>query len=179
MSKLVEDLLILSRLDSNKLEFERKPVQLNELFADIQRQAARIAEPLGITVSAEGNNAVVLADANRLKQLSWILVDNALQHTPKGGTIRMDAVAKGRYVEITVSDTGLGIPTRHLSRVFERFYKASREETLARRSAGLGLSIAKGLVEAMDGKIEIFSSLGQGTRVILVLKALINPSFQK
>jgi signal transduction histidine kinase len=168
MSKLVEDLLLLSRLDSHKLTFERKPVNLDELFADIQRQSALVAEPKGIGVSAEGKKLTVQADDNRLKQLLWILVDNSMQHTPKGGSIRLDAKEIGKSVEITVSDTGAGIPSRHLPRVFERFYKAHREDQFD-RTAGLGLSIAAGLVEGMRGKISIESEVGRGTRVKLTL----------
>ncbi len=169
MSKLVEDLLLLSRLDSRKLTFERKSVHLDDLFADIQRQAALVAEPKEISVSADGRKLTVLSDDNRLKQLLWILVDNALQHTPIGGSIRLDAETKGKSVEITVSDTGSGIPSKHLSHVFERFYKAHREDQFD-RTAGLGLSIAAGLVEGMRGKISIESEVGKGTRVKIALE---------
>ena len=168
MSKLVEDLLLLSRLDSHKLTFERKQVPLDDLFADIQRQAALVAEPKGISVTADGKKLTVLADDNRLKQLLWILVDNSMQHTPNGGSIHLDAEAMDKWVEITVSDTGSGIPSKHLSRVFERFYKAHREDQFD-RTAGLGLSIAAGLVEGMRGRIGIESEVGKGTRIRIML----------
>ncbi len=169
MSKLVEDLLLLSRLDSHKLTFERKQVPLDDLFADIQRQAALVAEPKGISVTADGKKLTALADDNRLKQLLWILVDNSMQHTPKGGSIHLDAEAMDKWVEITVSDTGSGIPSKHLPRVFERFYKAHREDQFD-RTAGLGLSIAAGLVEGMRGRIGIESEVGKGTRVKIMLE---------
>ena len=169
MSKLVEDLLLLSRLDSHKLTFERTPVPLDELFADIQHQAARVAGPKGIHVIAKDKKLCVLSDNNRLKQLLWILVDNALQHPPKGGSIHLDADAVQRWVIITVSDTGSGIPSKHLPRVFERFYKAHREDQFD-RTAGLGLSIASGLVEGMHGKISIESEVGKGTQVRITLE---------
>jgi signal transduction histidine kinase len=169
MSKLVEDLLLLSRIDSHKLTFERKPVHLDELFADIQRQAVIIAEPKGISVSADGKKLTILADDNRLKQLLWILVDNSMQHTPIGGSIRLEAEAIGKSVEISLCDTGAGIPSKHLPRVFERFYKAHREDQFD-RTAGLGLSIAAGLVEGMHGRITIKSEMGKGTRVKIILE---------
>ena len=169
MSKLVEDLLLLSRLDSQKLVFARQPVVVEGLFREILRKAGLITETQGIQIKTAANNQIVMADEQRLTQLLWILLDNALQHTPKGGEIAFEAKPEGDHVLITVSDTGTGIPKTHLSRVFDRFYKAGRESHSTERGAGLGLSIAKGLIDSMHGTIRIDSQPGRGTKVTLQL----------
>ena len=97
-----------------------------------------------------------------------ILLDNALRHTPAGGSIRVSAQTAGRQVQIVVADTGSGIAPEHLEHVFERFYRADDAQGAG---SGLGLAIAKGLIEAQHGQIRLESAAGQGTRVMLALPA--------
>jgi signal transduction histidine kinase len=100
-----------------------------------------------------------------------ILIDNALRHTPTGGEIRISAEPVGRMVRLSVSDTGCGIAPEHLPHIFERFYRADPARGRAGGNAGLGLSIAKGLVESMRGQIGAASERGRGTTVWLTLPA--------
>ncbi|MEO7912092.1 MAG: ATP-binding protein, partial [Roseiflexaceae bacterium] len=112
-------------------------------------------------------SGIALGDPTHLRQVLLIVLDNALQHTPEGGEVQIEAQARGRHVEITITDTGSGITLKDLPHVFERFYRAD----IARggSGSGLGLSIAKGLVEAQHGQIKIVSQSGQGTRVTVML----------
>jgi signal transduction histidine kinase len=113
----------------------------------------------------------VQGDPTRLRQALLILVDNALRYTPTGGTVRLETRDLGRQWQILVSDTGYGIPARDLPHIFDRFYQVSRPEVDDNRSNGLGLSIAKGLMEAQGGSISIESREGAGTLAILSMPA--------
>jgi signal transduction histidine kinase len=167
MSKLVEELLLLSRLDAGRLPVECRPIAVSELLADVQRQIGRLADEQGVRLCADAVSGIVLADPTHLRQVLLIVLDNALRHTPPGGNVRLEAHAHGRHVEITIADTGSGITPKDLSHVFERFYRA--DSARGNTGSGLGLSIAKGLVDAQHGQIGIVSQPGQGTRVTLKL----------
>ena len=119
-----------------------------------------------------GREPVVLGDATRLRQVLLVLLDNALRHTPPGGSITLTSSRHGRYEQICIADTGSGIAPEHIPHLFERFYQAdsSRGGTDSEgEGSGLGLAIAKGLVEAQHGHIAISSKLGQGTQVTISL----------
>jgi signal transduction histidine kinase len=92
------------------------------------------------------------------------LLENAVNHTAKGGAITVGARQQGNWVEVSVTDTGEGIPAEDLPNIFERFYRVDKSRTRATGGSGLGLTIAKRLVEAHGGKIEVQSELGKGSR---------------
>ena len=117
-------------------------------------------------VAAEGT---VLADPTHLRQVLLILLDNAIRYTPPGGLVQLETSLYGRRRQIIVSDNGYGIPAQNLPHVFERFYQVDQPGVESSRSNGLGLSIAKGLMEAQEGTIAIESRVGEGTRVTLTL----------
>jgi len=167
MSKLVEELLLLSRLDAGRLQVEYRPIVVSELLADVRRQIGRLADERGVRLCAGAVSGIVLADPTHLRQVLLIVLDNALRHTPPGGNVRLEAHAHGRHVEITIADTGSGITPKDLPHVFERFYRA--DSARGNTGSGLGLSIAKGVVEAQHGQIGIVSQSGQGTRVTVKL----------
>ena len=189
MSKLVEDLLLLSRLDAGRLQIVAEAIPLPDLLTDIQRQVGRLAEERGVDLALQAQPCVAWGDTIRLRQVLLIVLDNALHHTPPGGSITIRAAADHRpaadhraakvapfgarrpsAVTIEVEDTGAGIPPEHLPHVFDRFYRADSARG-ASGNAGLGLSIARGLVEAQHGRIAIASRHGHGTRVTITLPA--------
>ena len=170
MARLVDDLLLLSRLDARRLPPDCRAVPLAPLLADVARQVARVADERGVVVSAEGAGAA-WADAARLRQVLLILLDNALRHTPRGGRITLTARVEGQRVRLTVADTGVGIAPEHLPRIFERFYRAAQAREATGEGAGLGLAIAKALVEAQRGAIGVASQPGRGTTVSITLLA--------
>lgn len=174
LSRLVDDLLLLSRIDAGKVAMEIKPFPIAELFSDVSRSFDRLAKEKGVALHAGSDAAVVRADYTRLRQVILILLDNALRHAPSEGAITLDARAERRKVVISVVDTGTGIAPEDLPHVFERFYqaRASEEES---RGSGLGLSIAKTLVEAQKGRIDMVSRPGEGARVTLALPRADSP----
>lgn len=169
MSHLVEDLLLLSRLDAGRLSMEHTVIKVRDLLADVQRQVGRVAGERGIRLELTEASGAVIGDPTHLRQVLLTLLDNALRHTPRGGNVELSARPDGRYVQICVSDSGSGIPPEHLPHVFERFYRANGDRAEDGGGSGLGLSIARGLVEAQHGHITIASQPGQGTQVTLLL----------
>lgn len=171
MNRLVDDLLLLSRLDSRRLELKREPVDLPGLLAEIARQVENVAEEKGVKIELGELLGGALGDPIRLRQVLLILLDNALRYTPSGGVIRMDTRRVGRYQQVRIVDNGKGIPAEYLPHIFERFYQVPGSSAEDARSNGLGLSIAKSLIEAQGGKITLESQAGVGTTAILLLPA--------
>jgi signal transduction histidine kinase len=169
MASLVDDLLLLSRLDTQRLKLEKERIQLPKLLSDTHRQVNKLAQERKVEITSDNVQGQIWGDQTRMRQVLLILLDNALRHTPAGGTIQMSAAQQGKFVQIRVADTGSGISAEHLPHVFERFYQAAPSSSDENRSNGLGLSIAKGLIEAQGGKIHMESQLGNGTQVILAL----------
>lgn len=168
MNRLVEDLLLLSRLDAGRLGLVTELVQVPNLLEQVIRQVKILAADRGVAVELLPSAGQVRADPDRLRQVLLILLDNALRFTPSGGNIRLESRRRGREVEILVSDSGTGIPPEALPHMFERFYQVPGQPQEGRGN-GLGLSIARSLVEAHHGHIHISSQPGQGTTVQILL----------
>ena len=177
MRRLVDDLLTLSRLDSGALTLQRQRIDLRDFLSELHRHVSRLGEERGITVMLNNASGVVNADPDRLRQVLLILIDNALRYTPVGGTITISAELVGKYVRLSVRDTGCGIAPEHLPHLFERFYRVDPARERTGSNAGLGLSIAKGLVEAHGGTIGVESTLNQGTLVWFTLPALVEQQY--
>jgi len=168
MNRIVEDLLLLSRIDAKRLVLAAESVSLPDLLAETSHQVEVLASSKQVTLSLDPAEGTVRCDRFRLRQVLLILLDNALRFTPVGGTIRMGSENRGREVVLHVVDNGRGIPAEHLEHIFERFYQVPGQ-SMESRGNGLGLSIAQGLVEAQHGKIIISSIPGTGTRVQILL----------
>ena len=147
-----------------------QPVELDTLLLDVYRQAQVISQGTGVRVRLGAEDqAVVLGDADRLRQLLLNLVDNAHQVHAGGRRGDADAAsAQAGWVQVSVADTGCGIPPEDLPHIFERFYRADRSRTRPGGS-GLGLSIAQWIAEAHGGELEVESEVGQGTVFTLYL----------
>jgi len=171
MNRLVDDLLLLSRMDTHRLKLSREPIELKPLLDEVKSQADKLAVDRGVQMVEGALQGSVLGDPTHLRQALLILVDNALRYTPSGGTVRLETRDHGRQWQILVSDTGCGIPAKDLPHIFDRFYQVSRPEVDDNRNNGLGLSIAKGLMEAQGGSISIDSREGAGTLAILSMPA--------
>jgi signal transduction histidine kinase len=157
--RLVHQLLVLARADAGQ-PLRRDPLPIKPLLEDVCRQS-RLLDPHRVIHCELGPDVLVLGDRDALKQVFLILLDNALLHTPAGTTVEMTRAAADGRVVISVRDTGPGIPPDVLPHIFERFYRSqvSRSGT----STGLGLSIAKELIEAQDGTITVESTIGEGS----------------
>lgn len=171
MRRLVEDLLTLTRLDEGRARVRLSAVAVDTLVAEVAEQARRLAPQSVLRSKVEENLPAIRADADYLRQVLLSLLDNAFKYTPEPGTVTLIA-RKGDVADVIleVRDTGIGIAPDALPHVFERFYRAdpARARTPQRSGgAGLGLSIARGLVEAQGGRIEIASKPNVGTTVTL------------
>ena len=114
---------------------------------------------------------MVSATEDHLKQVFINLIDNAIKYTgiKKSGQIKIDAIDAGKYLKVSISDTGVGIDSSHMSKLFERFYRVQEGPAAELGGTGLGLSITKKLIEEMSGTIEIKSEVNKGTKVVFSL----------
>ena len=177
MQELVDDLLDLSRIESGRWQPTLARVDVagvvGEAWAEFLDRAR--ARRIKITVAASVARHVK-ADPDALRQILTNLFDNALRHTPAGGRITVTAEASAGGVTIAVADTGSGIASEHLPRIFERFYRADPGRSRAEGGTGLGLAIVKHLIEAHGGRVEARSTLGEGTTILLVFPGDPEPS---
>jgi signal transduction histidine kinase len=173
MTRLVNDLLLLSRLDSGQVRPELVAVDLPDFLADIQRQVGHLAEERQISLTLGSAEGTLQADPTHLRQVLLILLDNALRHTPAGGTVELCARLQRSHIHIQVRDSGSGIAPEHLPHVFERFYRAEHNRSNSTGGSGLGLSLAKALIETQHGQISIESEPGRGTEVTLSLPVAV------
>ncbi len=168
LDNLIQNLLLLSRADAGKLTLALQPVAVATVFDDVRQAWETRCAAQGVRLEVRPASAVVRADPTYLRQMLIALMDNAVRHTPSGGTITLEAAPEGQRVRLVVRDTGEGIAPEHLPRVFERFYQADTAHS-RKGSSGLGLSIVKALVEAMQGEVKLQSAVGRGTEVSLLL----------
>lgn len=168
MTRLVGDLLLLARADSGGLPLERRPIELDNLLFDVYRQV-RIVDPPVFVELAEVDQAVVMGDMDRLKQLFINLVENAIKYTPAGGEVRLNLSKKAGWAQLEVTDNGIGIPAESLPHIFDRFYRVDKARTRAQGGSGLGLSIAKWIAQAHGGAIRVSSTVGEGTTFTVTL----------
>lgn len=172
MTALTESLLTLARADAHGLGMTMRSTNLSELIDSVVQQNAALALEKGVTLRAitAETPVVATADESGVRRILLILVDNALKHTPSGGTVTVSAAAAAGSSTLAVEDTGEGIPAAALPHIFERFYRADP----ARGSGsgfGLGLSIAKAIAQAHGSAIAVSSTPGDGARFVLPLKA--------
>lgn len=175
MSGLLDDLLDVMKAEGSGLAIEVTPTDVAAILgATVEEFRLRAAE-LGIELSAEVAEPLprVLADGGRVAQVLSNLCGNALKFTPRNGRVRLRAEREGNIVAIMVEDTGVGIAAKDIPYVFDRFWQAKRA---ARASAGLGLAIAKSIVEAHGGHITVESTEGRGTRFRVTLPVVEAPT---
>jgi two-component system phosphate regulon sensor histidine kinase PhoR len=166
LARLTEDLLMLSKMDADRLDLEIRRLSVSQFVESCVESAQRPAaeKDLRISVNLQDRLPDIAADRRRLAEVLQNLLDNATQYTPSGGQIMVSASSDGNEVKITVSDTGIGIPQVDQPRIFERFYRVDVARSREVGGTGLGLSIAKHLVEVHGGRIWVESEIGQGSQ---------------
>lgn len=171
LTHLVEDLQQLSLVDAGQLEFDLKSVDVKATFAEVLSRFEREASTRQVRLEVEPSPGLppVKADPLRLAQILGNLVSNSLMHSEKGGSIKLSAERSADEVKLAVVDTGSGVSPDELPHIFERFYRADVSRARATGGAGLGLSIARGLVEAQGGHIQAESEAGKGTSIYFTL----------
>jgi len=171
LSRLVNELQELSLAEAGelKLVYQAEDITklVNQAVLPWQRQVA--AKEISLSLNLPDGLPLVSIDWQRANEVLHNLLENAVAHTPKGGAIKVAADAKGKWIEVSVSDTGEGIPAEDLPHIFERFYRVDKSRARATGGSGLGLTIARRLVEAHGGTITVESKLGKGSRFSFTL----------
>jgi two-component system OmpR family sensor kinase/two-component system sensor histidine kinase BaeS len=165
LGRLVADLRDLAQAEAGQLVLDWQSVNLKELVAQANDGLQSQAHIKGVTLQVDTQDELpqIRGDEQRLQQVIFNLLSNALRHTPAGGTITARVESKEDRVVVSVEDTGIGIPTKDLPHVFERFYRVDRSRARSTGGSGLGLTIAKRIVKAHDGRIWAESWLGAGS----------------
>ncbi len=172
LSRLVDDLQELSRVEAHAYELDLRDLDASALIKTvIKRLQYQFDEKrVTLTSSLTPNPILLHADEDRIVQVLTNLTGNALQYTPAGGQVSISVEAAGSEARFSVKDTGLGIPTEHLSHIFDRFYRVDKSRSRARGGSGIGLTIARHLVEAHGGKIWAESEgEGKGSTFVFTL----------
>lgn len=170
MTRLIGSLLTLARSDANKAHLHLEQVNLSELMEAIVAGFKATEELKGITLTADIKSKLYLvADRERLHQLVVILMDNAFKYTLAGGLVHVACFSSDNNVAVTVEDTGIGISPENLPRIFDRFYRGDKARSRDSGGIGLGLAIAKWIVETHGGKITVQSETGKGTKFSVYL----------
>jgi signal transduction histidine kinase len=171
LSALLDDLVEMAQIDAGGLVLERRPNSICDLISDTLEAFAAVAARQGVVLegSAPAEADPVVMDVAKIERVLNNLLENALRHTPAGGTVRVTATPGPDCVQVEVRDSGEGIPEADLPHVFESFYRGEKSRSRATGGAGLGLAIALGIIEAHGGQIGVESALHQGTRVWFTL----------
>jgi signal transduction histidine kinase len=172
LSALIDDLFQMAQLDAGGLPLDLEYNSLRDLISDTLETFSELAarQDVHLEGSLEPGLDPVRMDVQRIGRVLANLIGNALRHTPPGGKVQVRASqAASGGIRLEVQDTGEGIPAEDLTHVFERFYRSEKSRNRSTGGAGLGLAIARGIVEAHGGSIQVESSLGQGTRFSIFL----------
>ena len=170
LTRLVDGLLLLARADAGVLRMDRRPVDLTKLVEDVCGQAKVLADARGVILRPEGMEPLTISgDYDRLRRMLLNLVDNGLKYTPSGGRVGISLRREGPWAALRVADTGIGLSPEEQKKIFERFYRSPEAKSRGEGGAGLGLCIARSIVEAHGGKIRIESAPGQGSAFTVLL----------
>jgi two-component system sensor histidine kinase VicK len=170
MTRLIKDLLMLSRFDYSD-EVIRRKLSIDRLVRGVLSKFSLEASQAGLTVSYHPSERLpaYYGDRDRLEQVISNILSNAIKYTPHGGKVDVSTFSQNDVIYIRISDTGIGIPKKDLSRIFERFYRVDKARSREHGGTGLGLAIAKEIVQKFGGDITIQSEVGTGTDVLISL----------
>jgi heavy metal sensor kinase len=185
MSKIVEDLLLLSKADIGEIRLNKEDIHLTRFISGLTEQMKILAQPKNIRIEIANHDAEredeihVLGDTLRMRELFINLIENGIKYTEEGGSILITLTKEtdgsvqekraGAFAKITVADTGIGIAKEDQERIFSRFFRVDKARSREQGGSGLGLSICKWIVEAHQGEISVESELGKGSSFIVRL----------
>ncbi|WP_432661840.1 ATP-binding protein [Wukongibacter baidiensis] len=168
MKDLIEKLLFLARSDKNLLNLQREDFYINELIDEIIYET-KLIDSSHTIIGETNENITFNADRKLLKQALRIFIDNSVKFTPKGGTIKVLSTLQKRQLLLVVEDTGMGIPKEDIDHVFNRFYRSDKSRTKETGGHGLGLSIAKLIIDEHGGHLKVESTVDVGTKIKVFL----------
>jgi len=170
MSDIVGKLLLLARSDAGVEPVDLRDVDLKELLVGLSQDVEALAQEKGLQFTLGSTDSLTIkGDKLKLRQLFLIVLDNAIRHTPGGGSISGSLVRRDGSAVASIGDTGIGIPAEHLPFIFDRFYRVDKARSRAEGGMGLGLSIAMSITKMHGGNIEVESQVGVGTTFRIVL----------
>jgi signal transduction histidine kinase len=169
-SKLIDGLLLLARADAGATELQLEITDVSTSVREALHQARTLAAEKGIELVSEIDGPVVVhGDGEALRRLSFILIDNAIKYTPQGGRVTVGLKSQGTEAILGVADSGIGISESDVSHIFDRFWRADKVRSREAGGAGLGLSIARWIVDQHKGSVQVQSKLGAGTKFTVTI----------
>ena len=174
LSSLINDLFELSQLETDQLELELEPVNLNDLLSDVMESMQAVANARAISMEGifAADLPTVHAEMIKIQRVLTNLIQNALRHTPEQGTISLCTHALSTGVQIDVADSGEGVAAEDLPHIFEQFYRGEKSRSRETGGAGLGLAIAQRIIEAHHGQIWVESEPGHGAKFSFIIPAV-------
>lgn len=173
LTRIVGNLLNIAKIENKSFEINAQPMDIVQLARKVMDSFAGKADKAGLTMEFKSKEASlqVLADEDKICEVFFNLIDDAIKFTPQGGRITIGIKDAGRMAECFIQDTGVGIPKEDQKKIFQRFFRANHEP--GKKGVGLGLAICKGIVELHQGKIWVESEVGWGTRFIFTLPKFV------
>ncbi|WP_457626162.1 sensor histidine kinase [Persephonella sp.] len=172
MDSLINDLLILAKLESKEEKIQKKKIRLKALINQVFEDLQHIASEKNITLKNNiPSDFIVSVDEKKFSILLKNLIENAIKYNKQDGTVEVKVKKSRNYAEISVIDTGIGIPKDSLPLIFERFYRVDKSRSRNVGGTGLGLSIVKHITEAHNGKVNVESEVGEGSKFIVKIPA--------
>jgi len=164
MAKIVDQLLVLARLDAANEQLSFEEINLAELLHSLITDINVLCQDKGLLPELNANeNVRVKGDKGKLRRLFLNILDNAIRYTPRGGVISISLSREGQNALVTIRDTGIGISPEHIPHIFDRFYRVDKARSRSEGGSGLGLAICKYIVEAHSGEISVESQAGKGS----------------
>jgi len=180
MTRIVDELLFLSRADMGEVKMDSLPVSLDTLIEDLHRQASLLGHERDIQVVLKTTApAVVLGDELRLRELFLNLLDNAVKYSYPSGIVDVALTIEQTQARVTVTDRGIGIVQEEQSRIFDRFYRTDNARTHTKKGTGLGLAICAWIVESHRGQLKVQSKVGEGSTFTVILPLAPTPASAK
>lgn len=170
MIHLVNDIINLSKLDEHRVGIEKESVDLLKIALDVTERLEIVAQKHKVSLQVKGQEVHVMAVGQMVDELIYNLCENAIKYNRSGGRVTVWVSSEGEYGRIEVSDTGIGIPKKYQDRVFERFFRVDKSHSRQTGGTGLGLAIVKHIVEYHGGEIHLSSKMGEGTKIVVLLK---------
>jgi heavy metal sensor kinase len=173
MSRIVDELLFLSRADLGEIKMESRPVRLDQIFDDLKRQAEVLGHEQAVHIVAGLSEPVTIAgDDMRLRELLLNLLDNAIKYSPRGGRVEMSLMKQNGAARLSISDHGIGMSREEQAHIFDRFYRTDAARAHTKKGTGLGLAICKWIVDAHHGTIDVDSEPNKGSVFTVTLPLL-------
>lgn len=170
MSNLVNNLLFIARSDNEQQQINKTWFSLTDVLEKLRRNFQYEAEKNQINLNVKSPKSIkAFGDKEKITQLLYIIVENAIKYNVPNGTIEISVYKENNQLRINISDTGIGIPSEHINRIFDRFYRVDQSRSRESGGNGLGLSIAKWIVQSHNGKLEVTSEEGKGSMFSVLL----------